>query len=300
MFKIKNFNLIINEICQKNNINHELVSDNWLYILEKNDQTRYINGYKFDLNSQGVGNILDDKYAFYEVLTKFKFPVIKHHLILNNYDYKNILSLFYKYKEEVVIKSNDGTCGYEVFYINNEKDLKNTINTLLEKGCTISLCPYYKIKNEYRVIVLNNSIKIIYGKTKPIIIGDGSSTKKELLLKFNKNYFANKILDSSYDEILPKNMKFIYNWQFNLSRGANLFIVENTELKNNLQSLALNICSKTGIKFGSIDIIETTEDKLLVMEANSGVMMDNFINLYPNGYNIAKKIYEEAILEMFN
>ena len=35
------------------------------------------------------------------------------------------------------------------------------------------------------------------------------------------------------------------------------------------------------------------------MEANSGVMLDNFMNIHPNGKSIAKFIYGSAINKMF-
>jgi len=35
------------------------------------------------------------------------------------------------------------------------------------------------------------------------------------------------------------------------------------------------------------------------MEGNSGVMMDNFISLNKNGYKLAKDIYKEVIIKMF-
>ena len=161
------------------------------------------------------------------------------------------------------------------------------------------MCPYYEIKAEYRTIILDNEVKVLYGKKRPIVIGDDKSTKKELLLKFNENYFKKQNLDNSYNEILPKNTEFIYNWQFNLSQGANIFLVKNEKISTKIENLALTISKKLGIRFCSIDIIETVDNNFLIMEANSGVMMDNFIELYPSGYDIAFKIYEEAVLKMF-
>ena len=38
--------------------------------------------------------------------------------------------------------------------------------------------------------------------------------------------------------------------------------------------------------------------KLLIIEVNSGVTINKYINFDENGYEIAKKIYEEAILKM--
>ena len=47
-------------------------------------------------------------------------------------------------------------------------------------------------------------------------------------------------------------------------------------------------------------IIKTKDSNFYVMEINSGVMMQNFIKQNENGYMIAKLIYKEAIIEMFN
>ena len=62
------FNKMIKEICDKNNIKCTFLSKNWVIKLEKDDMTRYITGNKFDLNGHALGNIMDDKYAFYEVM----------------------------------------------------------------------------------------------------------------------------------------------------------------------------------------------------------------------------------------
>ena len=53
------------------------------------------------------------------------------------------------------------------------------------------------------------------------------------------------------------------------------------------------------IKYGSIDIIKTTDGHYYVMEINSGLMMDNFILQHENGKEVARKIYKEAIIKMF-
>lgn len=50
-------------------------------MLEKYDIKKYITGYKFDLNTQSISNIVDDKYALYEVLKNNNIPVIDHNII---------------------------------------------------------------------------------------------------------------------------------------------------------------------------------------------------------------------------
>ena len=76
--------------------------------------------------------------------------------------------------------------------------------------------------------------------------------------------------------------------------------VNDEVLSNKLINLANRVCNEINLKFGSIDIIETTSNELLVLEVNSGVMLENYIRLNPSEYNYAKNIYKSAIKELFN
>ena len=65
---MKEFNKLIKKIGEELEINVTLLSDNWTKVLEKNGKIRYITGYQFDLNNHGIGNIMDDKGLFYDLL----------------------------------------------------------------------------------------------------------------------------------------------------------------------------------------------------------------------------------------
>ena len=71
---MQEFNNLIKEICDELNINITLLSDNWLTVLEKDNNINYIQGYKFGLNNHALGNIIDDKGLFYDLLT-YKKPI---------------------------------------------------------------------------------------------------------------------------------------------------------------------------------------------------------------------------------
>lgn len=297
---MKKFHKIIEEICKEEKIKFKLLSKEWIYLLEKDHKTGYIAGYKFDLNGHGIGNVLDDKYAFYEVLLEKGYLPIRHHILFRDYQAEEIEKLFLLYHNDVVIKPNTGTCGKEVYHIEDREQLFQIIDSLLKKHFSISLCPFYSIKSEYRVIVLDKEVKIMYKKKKATVVGDGNSSIRKLLIQFNPFFFKEKDLDSSFDRILEKDEVFTYSWKFNLSWGAIPVEIEDESLKKKISSLALEISNNLGITFGSIDIIQTEEDELLIMEANSGVMMDHLIELYPNGDKIAKEIYRGAILKMLS
>ena len=78
-----------------------------------------------------------------------------------------------------------------------------------------------------------------------------------------------------------------------------MFLDIESSLKKVLEDLAIKVSKEVNLTFGSIDIIKTRDNRLLIMEANSGVMMNSFIKQHENGYEIAKNIYKDAINLMF-
>ena len=292
---MKEYNEIIKEICEEENINLITYQGGWLKELRKGNATKYIVGYKFSLNNQGISLVVDDKGLFYDAINN-KLPIIIHHVLFNNYDSDEVLDIFHKYNNKLIIKGNIGTCGREVFKITNEKRLFNIIDRLFENQYSISLCPYYDIDKEYRLIVLNNDIKLIYSKENPVVVGDGVKTIKELLLDFNPSYYKNNQVEN--ENYIPKQgEKVIVEYRFNLSNGARVNTNIDVELKNRLIDLAKKVVKETNLSFGSIDIIRTTNNELYIMEANSGVMMNNYLK-QTGDYNTVKNIYRDAILEM--
>lgn len=296
---MNNMQLMIKNICEEKNIDFKIVSKDWIMILQKDDIVRYVVGYKFDLNDHAVGQICDDKYALYDVLNSFDIPVAKHYIVFRKYDKTNIISYAKTYNFNIVVKSNTGTCGNDMYHTTNEADLFTAIDKLLTKFSSISISPYYDIKNEYRTIILNDNAEVFYGKQKPIVVGDGKHTIYELLCIFNENYFKKIELDDKLNQVLTKGQSYEYNWQFNLSKGSIPFFVEDNNFKNKVQDLALKTAKILNLRFASIDIIELETGELLVLEANSGVMMENLQAIIPNGKAIVKSIYEKAIEEMF-
>ena len=309
---MKNLQRIIKQIALENDLSYEVLSCDLVIKLTKGNKIRYINGYKFGLNSHSLGLILDDKYATYELLNSLGISVCKHHILFrpnnhnsyaknyNSFDY--CYDLFLKYNKNVILKVNNGTCGDGVYHITTKKELKKIYNHLLKYNFSISLCPYYDIKNEYRVILLNNEIKIMYGKINPVVIGNGKDKLIDLLKDFNINYFGYKTnlkKNINYNKVLKKDEKFIYDFKYNLSKGSIITEDIDKETKSIISKMAKDVSKKINLGFGSIDIIKTIDDKYYVLEINSGVMIENYIKLTSDGFKKAKKVYEEAVLEMF-
>ena len=138
---------------------------------------------------------------------------------------------------------------------------------------------------------------LTYGKIKPVVYGDGKKSIKDLLIEFNPYYF-NKI-DNLPKKILKTNEFYEYSWKFNLYRGAMPFLEIDDKIKKKIIKEGLKIAKKLNLRFCSLDFVIDDNDNLLLMEANSGVMMDNFIKIIPNGMDIAKDIYRKVINKMY-
>ena len=297
---------IIKEICLENNIQCDFLSKGWIVSLEKDGVRRFISGYKMDITGHGFGTLMDDKYAMYDVLSFCDVPIIKHHILYyesnqNDYaigynDFEYLKELFHQYHCDIVMKTNSGSCGVGVYHVQDEESLYELYQKLGKKHRSLSVCPFYHIRHEFRCIVVDGQVELLYKKVRPVVVGDGHSTISQLLQEFNLRYFK----DYQNDTILENGKIFEYDWRFNLSRGSvsSMDILE--EDRKSILAIVLNITKKFQLPFGSIDIVKTEDNEFYVMEINSGVMMDNFIEQQENGYQIAKKVYQKAILSMFS
>lgn len=303
------YHQLLKEICDEENIQIQFFSDSWIMALTKDKQRRMIVGYKFDHNGHGLGGLIDDKAALSEYLNFYQIPNVKHHIIYSpsnhdtyacRYNHLGYLKeLFHLYQNDVVLKPNGGTSGMGVSHITSLDELEEKFNTMKSPYDIFSLCPYLEIKHEYRAIMLNGAIELLYQKELPEVIGDGVSTIKELLEQFNFEYFKN-YQGSNQDKVLLKGEKYLHNWKFNLSGGARANLNVEKSISDEVSALAIKVAELIGLQFGSVDIIQTKDGHYLVMEINSGVMMENFMKENEEGYLMAKRIYRKAILHLFS
>ena len=143
-------------------------------------------------------------------------------------------------------------------------DVLKSLNELFIHSYSVSMCPFYQIKNEYRLVVLDNQVELVYKKIKPVVIGDGQKTLKELLMSFNKHFFSD--LDDSYNQVLANGEIYEYNWQFNLSKGASLSLEVSSDIKERLLKIVKKITDNVYLGFVTVDIVELNDGNFLVME----------------------------------
>ena len=265
---------IVKEICQEHGITFQGFSSDWVIQLTANDHTMFIHGYKFPNNNAAIEQICNDKSALSDLLSAHRIPHVPHSYFSSPYNKQNpppqdnrkrMQSLLQEYGK-IVCKPNAATGGYGVFKVSSQRELEFASQEIFSASEAMSISPYRKIQAEYRVIIVNASVGVIYEK------------------KF-------RVPDA--DEIVE------VSWKHNLEQGARPVIVTDVFKTEILSELALSCVAALDAEFVSVDIVED-ECGFEVLGINSGVMMENFAASNPENYEIAKNIYQKAILHYLN
>lgn len=294
---------IIREICSENEIEFKSFSYNWILQLSANSRRMYIYGYKFPNNNAAIEQICNDKSALSDILYEHKISHVEHYYFAspNNAqyvdqagDWPRMIELLHRYRR-IVCKSNSGSGGRNVFKVDSQKALEGAVHKIFSKVKSMSIAPYRIITAEYRVIIVNSRVELVYEKKKPSVMGNGVNTVKQLIEQ-NSDLYSTEIepdLELSYIPALDEVVEV--TWKHNLSQGAKPIIITDIALKERLSELALSCALALNIEFASVDIVQD-EYGFEVLEVNSGIMMENLALSSSENYIIAKEIYKKAIL----
>ena len=296
---------IIKEVCSEENIELSAFSYDWVFSMKKEGKFRYILAYHFDLNTAAVQAICKDKSAASDILSHHGIPCVLHSIFMSpssgytpkEGNGKYLHALLDKYGK-IVCKPNEGASGTNVFAVSTGAELEAAADKIWKTAQSMALSPYYDIEKEFRVIVLNGEVKLIFSKEIPYIKGDGRSTLAQLLAAEGRGVLSAELMPLDLGVVLQKDETFKLGWKHNLAHGAVPQIVSDEAVISGLSKLALKAATAMNIKFASIDII-LAEGGYKILEVNSGVMMEHFASSSASNYEKAKKIYGEAIKLMF-
>ncbi len=169
-------NQLIDQICAKLGISVQHISNDYLSVLSEGDEERHIWGFKFDLNTAASALVADDKFATFDLLNAHQIPVVEHRLI---YPDSNLASyaqnfrgsdyaqrIFEQFSNHVVIKRNHGSLGLGVVEAKTPAELRSALREVFRQDDSASICPFYDIKKEYRVIILDGEVQLAFAKEK--------------------------------------------------------------------------------------------------------------------------------------
>jgi glutathione synthase/RimK-type ligase-like ATP-grasp enzyme len=306
---------LVREIAAEQDMQLDSFSHDWLLRLERGGRARHVLGYNFELNSATAQMITSDKAATADILAAQGIAHVAHQLFLHprlggyvsaEGNWSRMLAYAEAQGYPLVVKANEGTGGGQVYRVESAPELEAAVQRLFASQRGISLSPFLEIEQEYRAIVLDDACELLYAKRRPALSGDGQSTvleliEKALLAGSINGELASQALDSAAGDIkrvLDKDQELLLGWKHNLGAGARPLLLESGETYDELAALAERARSAVGIRFTSVDIVQVGGE-LAVLEVNSGVMMEYFVQHYPEQRESAKAIYAKAIQKMF-
>lgn len=269
---LSSYTSTLSEICQEEEIDLRWLSAGWLAYLQKNGLVRQILGYKFDLNSAAASALADDKAHTYNVLALAGLPAVEHQVFYEASNHKpyaeghnslaDLANYFEAHHHDIVVKPNGeyASGGLGVARLRDLKEAPQKLAEIFRYFWSASLSPFYELVAEYRVVILDGEARLIYRK------------------------------EASVD------------WRFNLQHGARPHDIADPQLKSRLIELARAAAQALNLRFCSVDIVQPsspTNDPLLILEINSGVMILNYLNFFPDRRQLVKEIYRDAIRKMF-
>ena len=306
---------LIEEIAEEGAYKLKRFSHDWILRLEKGNVSRHVFGYNFEVNSAAARLIAADKAATADLLGDAGLPVVEHQIFLQpelasyvsatgNWDQMQSYAKTHGYP--VVVKPNEGTGGEDIFKIESPLELEQAVGALFERQRAITFSPYLEIEQEYRVIGLDSENMLIYGKQRPQVVGDGRATMLELIERLYvegqlTQAQAGRILEShrgDLKQVLDQGQELVVGWKHNLGEGARPLLVEEGEQASQLGELAYAARTAINIRFASVDIVQVNGE-LSVLEINAGVMMEYFVQHYPDLRPRVKAIYAQAVEAMF-
>jgi glutathione synthase/RimK-type ligase-like ATP-grasp enzyme len=160
---------MVKRLCADKGIAVKTFSDEWILTLEKDDIKRHVYGFKIGgMNDGAAVAISQDKVATYELLKGARIAAVPHALIstrANSYDdWEKQAQKWQRF----VIKPTHGGGGRGVYVFDDIQAAQQLMATNHEQSWCVS--PFVSIKDEVRVILLDDQVVLAFKKYDPVTI----------------------------------------------------------------------------------------------------------------------------------
>lgn len=281
--------------------------EGWIAELKRGPHSHFVHGYDIGLNSASSHRIANDKAATFEVLNAAGIASVPHRLFMHprflrfmpaESNWQGLLEAFDAFGRDVVVKDNEGTGGMEMARVKSLADLEVCVQQLFNTTRGIAVSPFLEIASETRFVFLEGECVLAYAKERPSVVGDGKRTLAALVADAVASAAITNLPDlAAFDPArTPKAGEHIaLTWQHNLGQGAKGVRVDvNNADAAGRRTLARRAFDRLGLRFASIDIIQSG-GRDLVLEANSGVMLEVMARGASDGEALADAIYHQAL-----
>lgn len=245
-------------------------------------KTRYILRGIVPLNKRFAGEITKNKNLTKILLKRAGIKVPKGFLSFSLKEaLRNIKDK--KLNFPLVVKPNDKALGEKVFAkIESKKELKECISILIKEKYLPFLVEEYFEGEDFRFLLIKKKIIAVARRIPPFVIGDGRSSLKKLIEKFNKKRKKPLLMDEevfrnlkkqkvSLETVVEKGKKI--KLRENANQGTGGLVEDVTEKVHPFfKKIVKKIAKELDLDFVGIDILTkniTKKSPYVVIEVNS-------------------------------
>lgn len=297
------------------------------HITFKNGKTSFFRNTNLNINSLGSIEIAKDKgYAAFflkqfgfqvpEGQTFFSEKLCKHVSNPRNIDDGHAYAR--KLDFPVILKPNSKSQGTLVTKVYNKKEFYRVAKAIFKIDSVMLVQRYYQ-GNDFRIIVLDKEVISAYQRFPLAVIGDGSSTIKQLLqrrgsefqnidrdtvLDFDDFRIPMKLKRQGFDlsSIVSDDQKIQLLDNANLSTGGDVKDITD-KIHSDWSNLAIDVTSRMGLRFCGVDILTSdittslTEDYIII-EINGAPGLDNYASIGKEQTKRVESLYEKVLLAL--
>ena len=273
-------------------------------------KTRYILRDIVPLNKRFASEITKNKNLTKILLKKIGIKVPKGFLSFSLKEtFKNLEQK--KLNFPLVVKPNDKSLGEKVFAkIENKKELKECISILIKEKHLPFLVEEYFEGEDFRFLLIKKKIIAVAKRTPPFVIGDGRSSLKKLIEKFNKKRKKPLLIDEevfrnlkkqkvSLETVIEKGKKI--KLRENANQGTGGIVEDVTEKVHSFfKKMVKKIAEELDLDFVGIDVLAkniTQKSPYVVIELNS---CPSWILHEEVDFGKKRKIAKEIIKNIFS
>jgi glutathione synthase/RimK-type ligase-like ATP-grasp enzyme len=166
---------LIKIICKQKNIKVDQYGNGWILQLTHQQKSKFVYGYKFPVDESTVQMLCDDKAGLSETLITNHIPCVDHQYVMSPMNWHNKTQIsqplsrakkLLEIHKSIVIKPDKGTGGENVYKVNNLIELYAKSAIIFARYPALVFAPYYDIQHEYRIVLINQKVTLIYEKVK--------------------------------------------------------------------------------------------------------------------------------------
>jgi len=274
--------------AKKLGIKYQIIHPAGLVRFYKNHKTTRIYKSQVEANNAVATLLARNKYHTNRLLKKAKLPVAKLSFCRS---LEEALKATTAIGFPVVVKPTKGSRGHlTTLDITNARELKTAVNDIKTVNQTFLVEKFHQ-GNDYRFLVLDNTVIGIVKLKVPTITGDGKQTVRELtraLPRVKIDTEVRKLLqkqEQTLSSVLPKGKVIPIRQNANYSTGGTSETLQKNQVNPAILRLAVKAAKTMRITLAGIDMLlrdpkKTPEGNAVIIEVNSKPSL--FIHHHPD------------------